>query len=67
MTKGECMRNARLKQGMTIMELSHKTGINRNVIGRLEKDMYGGNISTIEMLADALHISIDEYIGHEVV
>lgn len=66
MTRGEHMREARLKAGMSIPELTFKAGIGAGCLGALERGANNGNITTIEMLADALGISIDEYIGHKV-
>lgn len=66
MRRGEAMKNARVKAGLTREELSMKAGLDRSVVGYLEKETHKGYIDTIELLADALGISIDEYIGREV-
>lgn len=65
MTRGEHMREARLKAGISIPELAFKAGISVGCLGALERDINNGNITTMEMLADALDMSIDDYIGHK--
>ena len=65
MTRGEHMREARLKAGLTLRELGNISGVQFVTIGRLELGKRAGSIQTIELLADALGLSIDEYTGHE--
>ena len=60
------MRSAREKAGYSLRALEKVSGVQFGTIGRLEQGRNNGNIATIELLADALGISIDEYIGHEV-
>lgn len=65
MTRGEYMRKARLNAGMSIKQLSEASGVARRTIGELERGIsLGGWLITIELLADALGLSIDEYVGH---
>lgn len=67
MTQGEYMRKARKCAGLTIAQLSELSGISDAAICALERNVNrNGRIDTIEMLADALGLSIDEYVGHEV-
>ena len=66
MTRGEYMRLARKDAGFTLDDLAKASGIYRNTIHLLEKGKSKGNIDTIELLADALGLSVDEYIGHKV-
>lgn len=66
MTRGEAMREARICAEMTVLQLAKKSGIAPQAIYRLEKDESGGTVTVVEALADALGVSIDEYIGHEV-
>ena len=62
------MRMWREKRGLSQSELARLSGINRVSIGALEAGKSsGGNLTTIELLADALGLSIDEYVGHEIV
>lgn len=64
MTVGEAMRAAREKAGLTQSKLSAITGISPTSLNQYEKDKYLPRIDAAEMLADALGISIDEYVGH---
>ena len=66
MTIGEAMRAARNKAGLMIKELSGISGVSKVLISRYERDLTRPIIDNVEILADALGISIDEYIGHEV-
>ena len=68
MTRGETMRMWREKRGLTQPELARLSGISQVTISALEIGRNsGGNLDTIELLADALGLSIDEYVGHKVV
>lgn len=68
MTRGEHMRLSREKKGLTIIQLSNTSGIAVNTISSLERNnRYGGWLITVEILADTLGLSIDEYVGHKVV
>ena len=68
MTRGEIMRMWREKRGLSQCELAELSGISQVTISALEKGRNsGGNLDTIELLADALGLSIDEYGGHEVI
>ena len=67
MTRGDYMRKARVDAGLTLRELGAISGIYFNTISRYERDVYPERISlaNVEILADALGLTIDEYIGHE--
>lgn len=60
------MAVARKRAGLSQQDLANLSGVPRTTIGRLECRQRQGQISTVEILADALSISIDEYIGREV-
>ena len=66
MTRGEQMKQARIRAGLTRNRLAEISGVHQNTIVGVEKGVAQGNIATIELLADALGISIDEYVGHKV-
>ncbi len=67
MTRGEYMRKARLDAGLNLVQLADISGISVSTISLLErKSRRCGWVDTVEILADALGLSIDEYIGHEV-
>ena len=62
------MRMWREKRGLTQPELAKLSGISQVTISALEIGRNsGGNLDTIELLAGALGLSIDEYVGHEVI
>ena len=68
MTRGEIMRMCREKRGLSQLELAELSGIHQVTISALEKGRNsGGKLDTIELLSDALGLSIDEYVGHEVI
>ena len=68
MTRGETMRMHRERAGLSQPELARLSGISQVTISALEKGRNsGGNLDTIELLADALGLSIDAYVGHKVV
>lgn len=67
MTRGEYMRRARRNAELTIKQLAALSGVSANAIGGLERGRrISGQYMTIEVLADALGLSIDEYVGHKV-
>ena len=62
------MRMHRERAGLSQPELARLSGISQVTISALEKGRNsGGNLDTIELLADALGLSIDAYVGHKVV
>ena len=62
------MRMWREKRGLSQLELAELSGIHEVTISALEKGRNsGGNLDTIELLSDALGLSIDEYVGHKVI
>lgn len=67
MTRGEHMRKAREDAGLTLRQLDALSGITYSMISRYERDVYPARISlaNVEILADTLGLTIDEYIGHE--
>ena len=68
MTRGETMRMHRERARLTQCELAKLSGISQATICAVEIGRNsGGNLDTIELLADALGLSIDEYVGHKVV
>ena len=67
MTPGEAMKYARNRAGMTMKQLSDASGVPESCISRYEKDLTVPLLSTVELMADALGLSIDSYVGHEVI
>ena len=67
MTRGEYARQARKNARLSQKELEKISGVPWYAIHRIESDKGTPKIDHIELLADALGLSIDEYIGHEVI
>ena len=64
---GEAARSARVSRNLTLQQLANKSGVNINTIHRLERDKsLDVRYWVCESLADALDMSVDEYMGHEV-
>lgn len=66
MIGGACMLQHRKRAGLSLRELAAMAGVQYNTICRLERGTHLGRIDTLELLADALGLSIDEYVGHTV-
>lgn len=66
MTRGEHMRAAREASGLTQAELASRAGVSHQELGYIERNACTPRIDTLELLADALCIGIDEYIGRVV-
>ena len=62
---GMHMRQARIDAGMTLQELSSKAGIVHSTVSSLETGKRNPSLATVMLLANALGLSIDEYVGHE--
>ena len=67
MTRGEIMRMWRERAGLSQYELADLSGVTQKTIWALEHDKNNGSVTTVELLADALGLSIDAYVGHKVV
>ena len=67
MTRGEIMRMHREKRGLSQYELADLSSVTQKTIWALEHDKNNGSVTTVELLSDALGLSIDEYVGHKVV
>ena len=67
MTRGQTMRMHRERAGLSQYELADLSGVTQKTIWALEHDKNNGSVTTVELLADALGLSIDEYVGHKVV
>lgn len=62
----ETVKAKREKKGLTQEDLSNLTGINRVMIGRIERESFTPSIHQFEALADALDFNItDMFINRE--
>ena len=55
----ETIKNNRTEKGITQEQLCEKTGINRNMIGRIERMDYIPTIPQLEKLAEVLGFEVD--------
>lgn len=62
-TIGEAMRAARCEAGIRQNKLAECSSVSAALISDYERGMRYPNVLTLISLADALGISIDEYIG----
>lgn len=65
MTRGEYMRRAREEAGLTVRQLASLSGVSFTHIAAIERGSRVGSIITVELLADALGLTIDEYTGRD--
>ena len=66
MTIGEYMRQAREDIGLSRPQLAGLSGVSENAIGTYERGESHPGVLALIALADAMEISIDDYIGHDV-
>lgn len=64
--RGTAMREARKRAGLTLRDLESLSGVSFGTIAAIERGDRAGYIDTIELLADALGLSLDDYVGREV-
>ena len=64
LTIGEHMKAARKAAGLTLTQPQIKSGIERASINKMELGKKFPTLLTAISLADALGISIDEYVGY---
>jgi transcriptional regulator with XRE-family HTH domain len=55
---GAMLRNEREAQGLTLADLSLRTGIAEPNLSRVERSLSDTRLSTVERIADALHLEI---------
>lgn len=58
----ETIKNKRTEKGITQEQLCEKTGINRNMIGRIERMDYIPTIPQLEKLAEVLGFEVDRLL-----
>ena len=63
---GEHAKMIRESASMTMVELSQISGVNYETIKSFEHDRRGTSLQTAVALADALGVSLDEYIGRKI-
>lgn len=65
-TRGAAMMRARVKAGMSRDDLAEISGVSLSAISNWERDKNAPSVDVLELVADALGLSIDEYVGHKV-
>ena len=60
---GERMKDARIRKNMSITKLSKVSGVHVHTISNAEKGHSSPTLLTAYTLADALGVSLGEYIG----
>lgn len=65
-TRGAAMMRARVKAGMSRDELAEISGVSLSAISNWERDKNAPSVDVLELVADALGLGIDEYVGHKV-
>lgn len=61
----QAMRQARKSCGMTLKDLSKASGVHINSISGYELGETSPSLKALVALSDALHMSIDDYVGHQ--
>lgn len=59
------MRRARLDGGLSVRELSEKSGVTVMTIYSVESGARNPSLTTLVRLASALRMSLDDYVGYE--
>lgn len=64
-TLGQNMKKVRKQKKIKSREIERMTGISHTTISRYENDHLVPGIFNLITLADALEVSLDEYVGRE--
>lgn len=59
------MRRARLGSGLSVKELSEKSGVTVMTIYSVESGSRNPSLTTLVRLASALRLSLDDYVGYD--
>ena len=66
MTVGASMERCRKARGLTQKELARRANVSEHLLGRYERDEILPGLYNLRALADALEISLDEYVGRKI-
>lgn len=64
---GENIRDARKAAHMTQVELAQRTKLSRSYIGDIEKDRYNPSVATLQSIADATHVPVEQLLGGQTI
>ena len=60
---GKRVKKARQAAGLTQVELAKKINVSRSYIGNIEQNRHASSLATLQMIAEALHVDIAEFVG----
>lgn len=63
---GTSMKVCRISRGVSVGELSERSGVSKGTIYHSERDLTYPGILVLTALADVLGVGLDEYIGRKV-
>ena len=58
---GKFIKGARVSKGLTIRELSERTGITASMLSQIERDLANPSINTLKILSDELKVPIYKF------
>lgn len=61
MNLGENIRKIRLEKGYSIMKIRELTGLSKSTISDLENDKSSPTVETLQKIADALGVSVEDF------
>ena len=64
---GKNAKESRIKAGFTVQDLARKAQISEQTIRFFEREDRSTHFINVVLCADALGMSIDEYVGHTVI
>jgi transcriptional regulator with XRE-family HTH domain len=65
MSLGETIRNIRKSKGYSIMKVKELTGLSKSTISDLENDKSSPTADTLQKIAIALNVSVDEFFKED--
>lgn len=62
---GKRIKKARKAAGLTQAALAKLINVSRSYIGDIETDRHASSLSTLQLIADALHVDIAEFVSEK--
>ena len=62
---GAAMRKARLRAGLSVMELAELSGVSKDMLYKWEREAHSPSLTCLLLVTAALEIGLDEYVGNE--
>ena len=60
---GERIKKARKAVGLTQLELAKKISMSQSYIADMERNRHNPSLAALQLIADALHVDIAEFVG----